>query len=124
VKSRVRRALQRLRKLMETPESMETSIYDRYASSESCLVAELSRGQGVAAVRRGPARPPTGNCAEGAYFCGSTIFRPGDIEEADESKEHQPVITRDGECICLAVTEGPLRFTRWLPRIVQPLIGL
>jgi putative transcriptional regulator len=61
---------------------------------------------------------------KGAYFCGSTIFRPGDIEEADETTEHQPVITRDGECICLAVTEGRLKFKRWLPRIAQPFFGI
>jgi putative transcriptional regulator len=61
---------------------------------------------------------------KGAYFCGSTIFRAGDIEDADEDTQHQPVITRDGECICLAVTEGNLRFKNLLPRLVQPFIGI
>jgi len=61
---------------------------------------------------------------KGAYFCGSTIFHAGDIEDADESTEHQPVITRDGECICLAVTEGRLRFRDWGPRLLQPFIGI
>lgn len=61
---------------------------------------------------------------KGSYFCGSDIFRAGDIEDADEDTEHQPVITRDGECICLAVTEGNLRFKKFLPRLVQPFIGI
>ena len=61
---------------------------------------------------------------KGSYFCGNRIYGPGDIEDADESTEHQPVITRDGECICLAATEGPLRFRGWLPRALQPLIGI
>lgn len=61
---------------------------------------------------------------KGAYFCGSEIFRAGDIEDADEHTEHQPVITRDGECICLAVTEGKLRFKNWAPRLVQPFVGI
>ena len=61
---------------------------------------------------------------KGSYFCGNRIYGPGDIEDADESTEHQPVITRDGECICLAATEGPLRFRAWLPRTLQPLIGI
>ena len=61
---------------------------------------------------------------KGAYFCGSEIFHAGDIEDADETTEHQPVITRYGECICLAVTEGNLRFNNWLPRLVQPFIGI
>ncbi|MEQ8233486.1 MAG: ChrR family anti-sigma-E factor [Gammaproteobacteria bacterium] len=61
---------------------------------------------------------------KGAYFCGSEIFRAGDIEDADENIEHRPVITRDGECICLAVTEGRLRFRELAPRLVQPFVGI
>lgn len=61
---------------------------------------------------------------KGAYFCGSEIFRAGDIEDADEQTEHQPVVTRDGECICLAVTEGNLKFNSWLARLAQPLVGI
>ena len=61
---------------------------------------------------------------KGAYFCGSDIYSAGDIEDADESTQHQPVITRDDECICLAVTEGKLQFQDWLPRLVQPFIGI
>jgi len=61
---------------------------------------------------------------KGAYFCGSQIYRAGDIEDADESVEHRPVITRDSECICLAVTTGQLRFKEWLPRLAQPIIGI
>jgi putative transcriptional regulator len=61
---------------------------------------------------------------KGAYFCGSQIFQAGDIEEADETVEHQPVITSGGECICLAVTEGQLEFKKILPRIVQKFVGI
>lgn len=61
---------------------------------------------------------------KGAYFCGNTIFRAGEIEDADETTEHQPVITCDGECICLAVTEGSLRFRDWAPRLLQPFVGI
>jgi putative transcriptional regulator len=61
---------------------------------------------------------------KGAYFCGNTIFRAGELEDADETTEHQPVITRDGECICLAVTEGRLRFRDWAPRLLQPFVGI
>ncbi|MEQ8663615.1 MAG: ChrR family anti-sigma-E factor [Gammaproteobacteria bacterium] len=61
---------------------------------------------------------------KGAYFCGSEIFRAGDIEDADESTEHRPVITREGECICLAVTAGRLRFRELAPRLAQPFVGI
>jgi len=61
---------------------------------------------------------------KGAYFCGSNIYRAGDIEDADETTEHQPIITHEGECICLAVTQGRLQFKSWLPRLLQPFIGI
>ncbi|MEM7540543.1 MAG: ChrR family anti-sigma-E factor [Pseudomonadota bacterium] len=60
----------------------------------------------------------------GAYFCGSSIYGAGDIEDADETIEHQPIVTEDAECICLAATEGPLRFDSWTARLIQPLIGI
>lgn len=61
---------------------------------------------------------------KGAYFCGADIFRAGDIEDADEETLHQPVVTGDSECICLAVTDGNLRFEGWLPRLLQPFVGI
>ena len=61
---------------------------------------------------------------KGAYFCGSEIYRAGDIEDADEQTTHRPVVTQDGECICLAVTEGSLQFKSLMPRLVQPFIGI
>ncbi|WP_291007061.1 ChrR family anti-sigma-E factor [Ferrovibrio sp.] len=37
-------------------------------------------------------------------------FRRGDVEIADDGVEHQPVAMPDEPCICLAVTDAPLRF--------------
>ena len=61
---------------------------------------------------------------KGSYFCGSEIFSTGDIQEADEHLEHQPVVTKQGECICLVVTEGRLNFKDTLPKIFQRFIGI
>lgn len=61
---------------------------------------------------------------KGAYFSGDTIYAVGDIEDADETIDHQPIVTRDGECVCLAATEGPLRFASWLPRLAQRYLGI
>jgi putative transcriptional regulator len=61
---------------------------------------------------------------KGAFFSGDTIYSAGDIEDADEATDHQPVVTRDGECLCLAVTEGPLRFRRWTHRLAQGYLGI
>jgi len=61
---------------------------------------------------------------KGAFFSGQTIYSAGDIEDANECVDHQPVVTRESECLCLAVTEGPLRFRSWLPRIAQSYLGI
>jgi putative transcriptional regulator len=61
---------------------------------------------------------------KGAFFSGQTIYAAGDIEDANECVDHQPVVTRESECLCLAVTEGPLRFRSLLPRIAQSYLGI
>ncbi|MCW0233492.1 MAG: ChrR family anti-sigma-E factor [Ferrovibrio sp.] len=47
----------------------------------------------------------------GGYTAGNDAFRRGDVEIADGSIEHRPVAMADGPCICLAVTDAPLRFS-------------
>ena len=60
----------------------------------------------------------------GAFRDGDALFARGDIEDADPSLTHQPVATEDEDCICLAVTDSPLRFTSWVVRLVQPILGI
>ncbi len=51
-------------------------------------------------------------------------YRVGDCIEMDEEVNHQPVVDRDGECVCLAAVEGRLRLSGWIGRLMQPLIGI
>ena len=51
-------------------------------------------------------------------------FARGDLEEADEDLQHQPVAGSEEDCICLAVTDAPLRFSSRFLRIVQPILGI
>ena len=60
----------------------------------------------------------------GSFRDGNQVFGRGDMEETDESIQHQPVATEDEDCICLAVTDAPLRFKSWVMRAVQPLLGI
>lgn len=46
----------------------------------------------------------------------------GDFAETDPSVDHQPVADTDGECICLTVTDAPLRLTGALGRFLNPFI--
>lgn len=60
----------------------------------------------------------------GSFVDGETVFARGDLEEADASIQHQPVATPGEDCICLAVTDAPLKFRSWLVRLVQPVLGI
>ena len=60
----------------------------------------------------------------GAFRDGEALFARGDIEDADEDLQHVPTATADADCICLAVTDAPLRFRSWLVRLVQPVLGI
>jgi putative transcriptional regulator len=55
----------------------------------------------------------------GSFADGAEEFHVGDIEAADETIDHTPVAGADGPCICLAVTDAPLVFRSWLPRMIQ-----
>lgn len=60
----------------------------------------------------------------GAFHDGTTLFARGDVEEADDDIQHIPTATADADCICLAVTEAPLRFRSWVVRALQPILGI
>jgi putative transcriptional regulator len=60
----------------------------------------------------------------GSYSDSLGHFRAGDCIELDEEVNHQPVVDPDGECVCLSAVEGRLRFSGWIGRLFQPLIGI
>lgn len=60
----------------------------------------------------------------GSFRDGDAVFARGDIEDADASLTHQPTATPEADCICLAVTDAPLRFSSWIVRLVQPILGI
>jgi putative transcriptional regulator len=42
----------------------------------------------------------------------------------NEDVEHQPVVDKNGECICLAAMEGKMRFKSFIGRMLQPIFGI
>lgn len=60
---------------------------------------------------------------QGAFHDEGGMFGRGDIEEADEEVEHQPVAVAGEDCICLAVTDARLKF-RGVARLFQPFLGI
>ncbi len=61
---------------------------------------------------------------KGSFHDEVDRFGPGDIEDADGSLIHQPVADADEDCICLAITDAPLKFSSRLVRLVQPILGI
>lgn len=61
---------------------------------------------------------------QGAFQDDGDHFARGDVEVADSDLQHTPVADIHEDCICLAVTDAPLRFTGLLPRIMQKFIGI
>ena len=60
---------------------------------------------------------------QGAYDDMLGHFGPGDVADLDGETLHQPVTSRGVPCICVAATDGPLQFSGWLARALQPLFG-
>ena len=61
---------------------------------------------------------------QGAFRDASDRFGPGDVEIADEATQHTPVAEEGEVCICLAVTDAPLRFNALIPRLAQPFLRI
>jgi putative transcriptional regulator len=60
----------------------------------------------------------------GAFRDDSDRFGPGDVEIADSAMQHTPVAEEGCDCICLAATDAPLRFSALMPRIAQPFLRI
>lgn len=60
----------------------------------------------------------------GSFHDSVDSFGPGDVEDADGSLTHQPIAGAEQDCICLAITDAPLKFSSRLVRLVQPLLGI
>lgn len=61
---------------------------------------------------------------QGAFSDEVDTFARGDVEIADETLEHTPVADIGADCICLAVTDAPLKFRGLLPRLAQPFLRI
>ena len=59
---------------------------------------------------------------EGSFSDESGLYRQGDFMVKGTADRHTPVATLDRECICLAVTEGPIQFTGFFSRLLNPFI--
>lgn len=61
---------------------------------------------------------------QGAFHDETDYFARGDVEIADPDVHHTPVADVHADCICLAVTDAPLRFDGLIPKIAQRFVGI
>ena len=60
----------------------------------------------------------------GAFHDQTDYFGAGDIEIANEDLNHTPIADIGADCICLAATDAPLKFSGILPRLAQPFFRI
>jgi putative transcriptional regulator len=60
----------------------------------------------------------------GAFADEHDYFGPGDVEIATEEMHHTPIADISEDCICLAVTDAPLKFNGLIPKIAQPFLRI
>ncbi len=93
--------------------------------AEKDRVILLKIAAGFAAPAHGHGGLELTQVLAGSFTDGRAQYRPGDLIEADESlDDHEPRVTGDEDCLCLAAVERPLRIHSLLGRLFQPLMGI
>ena len=70
------------------------------------------QGNELTLVLRGSFRDDHGH-----YCCG-------DVDEADGDIDHRPIAGDDEDCLCLTVTDAPLKLTSPLGRLINPFVKI
>lgn len=60
----------------------------------------------------------------GAFHDQHGHYRVGDVAEADDQVDHSPIADDREDCLCLAVTDAPLRLTGRFTRLLNPFIKI
>ena len=82
----------------------------------------LRMGPGGRLPRHGHRGPEFILVLTGGFSDQRGRYGRGDVCFADETAEHKPVADSDGECLCLAVMRGPVRFKGLLGLLLAPFV--
>ncbi|MDZ7711848.1 MAG: ChrR family anti-sigma-E factor [Rhodovibrio sp.] len=61
---------------------------------------------------------------EGSFTDATGRYARGDVSVADDEVTHQPVAGQESDCICLAVTDAPLKMTGPFGRILNYFVDM
>jgi putative transcriptional regulator len=118
------------------PDVVRAYTQRRRWAAPGVWVAPVSRGAGgkrcyllgVAAGMSVPRHTHRGEemvCVlKGAYADGDSRHGLGDFAVNDESVDHRPTVTADGECVCLVSADNALVARDWVGRLFQPFVGI
>jgi len=59
----------------------------------------------------------------GTISDGAVLYRPGDVQDVDDTVEHAPVAGQEG-CICVVAQDRPVRFRSMIVRLARPWHGM
>lgn len=59
---------------------------------------------------------------EGCYRDGATLYSAGDLQLADGRIDHQPRVETAAPCLCLVVTDAPVRLTGRIGRLLNRFV--
>lgn len=59
---------------------------------------------------------------EGSFEDGHARFSRGDLSVSDAEIDHRPVAGEEADCLCLVVTDAPLRLTGPVGRFLNPFL--
>lgn len=79
---------------------------------------------GTALPRRTHAGTELTLVLSGGYSDGDRHFQRGDLDFCDGSVDHRPMAGESGECVCLLVTDAPLRLTGPTGRLLNSFLRL
>jgi putative transcriptional regulator len=97
----------------------------RLADAPAERVVLLKIAAGCAAPAHGHGGLELTQVLYGRFSDARGLYGPGDLIEADEEIfDHEPRVTDEGECLCIAAVEQPLRINSLVGRLFQPLMGI
>jgi len=59
----------------------------------------------------------------GSFSDRNGQYYPGDFIVKEPGEQHQPTATENTPCVCLSVTDAPVRFTGMLTRLLNPVLA-
>ena len=61
---------------------------------------------------------------KGSFSDEDGVYQKGDFLLRTSEETHQPTASSDGPCICLTAQEGPIQFTGFFSRMLNPILRM